>query len=90
MDRCEETLRSISRLAKIELEYEDCEPVESIKEFLSRLSEAKDLVEGIPPLYHVWESESHLRVSESYPGVNVEELGVDVEGGYIKFPWRGK
>ncbi|MCE4622694.1 MAG: hypothetical protein F7C82_05600 [Desulfurococcales archaeon] len=90
MEDCEKTLSTLSRLARLELQPEDCEAIESIREFFSTLSEAKRLVEGKQPLYHVWETESHLRIQEAYHQVNIKDLMVEVEEGFVKFPWRGK
>ncbi|MCE4600015.1 MAG: aspartyl/glutamyl-tRNA amidotransferase subunit C [Desulfurococcales archaeon] len=90
MEDCSSILEQLSKLARIKLSEEDCSSIDSIRSFFARLSKARELAGSVEPLYHVWEVESRLREGEGYGQVNVEELGVTLEEGYVKLPWRGK
>ena len=90
MEECGE-LEWLARLARLEARREYCVDLARIRGFLAGLSRAKSLLEGVEPLYHVWEAGSRLGPGGSYPGRGVGWLPEGrVEEGYVVLPWRGR
>ncbi len=95
MDDCMRLLERLASLARLKPDPEYCEDIESIRSFLDQLSEARSEVEGLDPLYHVWEESSRLREGgeKGYPKTSVSDLlppdRVD-QGGHVKLPWKGR
>ncbi len=85
-------LEDLARLARLRASSVDCKSILDMREFLSGLSQAKELVEGMEPLYHVWEAQTSLREGQGtpYQGVDPAKLGVETRDGYVVYPWRGK
>lgn len=89
---CVRLLSKIRVLARLEVPSDDCERITEIRGFLEGVRRAGPLVEGLDPLYHVWEAESRLRDphERGYEQVSVEGLGVETRDGYVRLPWRGR
>ncbi|MCE4619447.1 MAG: hypothetical protein F7C33_00315 [Desulfurococcales archaeon] len=92
VEDCSKLLSKIRVLARLEVPPEDCERITEIRGFLEGVRRAGPLVEGLDPLYHVWEAESRLRDprEKGYGHVNIEDLGVETREGYVRLPWRGR
>ena len=87
-----ESIRSrVVRLARIRLDLSDCERLEGMWRLLDEVKMLRGELEGVEPLYHVWEVESRVRSDDtpSYSGVSVGELGVSVDRWFVRLPWRG-
>lgn len=87
-----ETLDRLLALARLKVssgEYERiCRDIDTIAGYLRQVG-GLDL-EGVKPLYHVWEEGLRLRSHGEDRRIDVRELtGVDVEDGYVRVPWRG-
>lgn len=90
--RYADTLRRLASLARIGLSEDEfksiCLDFEKTAEFLRSVSEiAREL--NVEPLYYVWDLWGPLRDPGEPRTIDVRELPVVVEGGYIKVTWRG-
>jgi len=92
-DECKALLERLAALARLEPREEYCGDIEKVRGFLEGLSQARGEVEGLEPLYHVWEKESRLRgeKEEGYPPVDIGELLPPdrLEDGHVRIPWKG-
>ncbi|MEB3860721.1 MAG: hypothetical protein GSR84_00695 [Desulfurococcales archaeon] len=92
MECDKDLLDRLASLAKLKLEpgeaEEICRSIPRIAEYLRGVSRIPG-VSSAEPLYHVWEEESRLLEDAPDRRVDVSSLPVDVEGGYVKAPWRG-
>lgn len=92
MECDKELLDRLASLAKLKLESQEaeeiCMSIPRIAGYLRGVSEVPGMGEA-EPLYHVWEEESRLLEGSPDRRVNIENLPAEVEGGYVKVPWRG-
>ena len=93
MSRCDRDLvLRLAELARLRISEGElgtlCEDLSRIIEYLK---EVRELVSdsSVEPLYHVWEEGSRTRGGGASTRVDIRELSVEVEDGYVKVPWRG-
>lgn len=93
MPRCDRDLiLRLAELAKLRIDEEELDTLcEDLSRIIEYLKEVRELVSdsNIEPLYHVWEEGSRTRGGEASTRVDIRELSVEMEDGYVKVPWRG-
>ncbi len=85
-------MERLLELARLRFSSEElkivCRDVERIAKYLSGVSEIIGDT-TVEPLFHVWEEESRLLENSQDRSIDIEDLPVEVENGYVKVPWRG-